>query len=87
MSADNSVIVAKFSDETFRVGHGSAAENLECTPDYYGYSRKFLNFWFKDSEVYSTKMAALIAAHDLHDRLGFVEYGVSVITVPAPFPG
>jgi hypothetical protein len=84
MSADNSVIVANFKDG-FRIGYGGAADNLQYMPDYHGYNREYLNYWFGKSEVYLTKTSALKAAHKLCNSIGFVEYGVSMITIDAPF--
>ena len=91
MSADNVVAIlqspARSGDgHEFRVVHAQAIENINygCEPGEFN-DRELLSY-FGDSKVFTEEQDALVYALDLQDEIGYVEYGVSVISMNRPFP-
>ena len=91
MSADNTVAILQSPSRSgecqeYRVVHAQAIENINygCKPGEFNDSE--LLSYFGDSKVFTEEQEALVYALDLQDEIGYVEYGVSVISMNRPFP-
>ena len=78
MSADNSILVAKFNNQ-YRVAHVSAADNLSYDCDSYDgeYNYDEVYRYFKSAKRFYFEDAAYDYAHELEEHYGYVENGIS----------
>lgn len=72
MSADNTIIIAKFPNGEYRVAEGGASENLD--DETYGDLYRVL--WFKNAPVFKTFEESWNAAVKIEESLDIVEYGI-----------
>lgn len=78
MSADNSILVAKFTNQ-YRVAHVGGADNLtfncEAYDDKYNYDEVYR--YFKNAKRFYLENIAYDYARELEECYGYVEYGIS----------
>ena len=67
MSADNIIYVKQLKDGFWWVNDGSASVEVE-------------DAWFLVGDhAYPTQKEAIVAGHELHESIGYVEYGVNLL--------
>ena len=95
MSADNGIYVLEtprqvvVGDELppyeYRIIHAQAIDNITYFPEGPLRDAEVVNYFGKVKVLYN-KTEALVEAHELADKCTILEYGVSVIHWPTPFP-
>jgi hypothetical protein len=76
--------------EEFRVTHAQAIDNLEFEPDCQGFNTGILIDYFGKCEVFTSRDQAYELARKKADEIAMeclpLEYGISEIRLPFPFP-
>ena len=91
MSADNGVYILETEGPEYRVAEMMAVDNvswdcdLSCETNDFDILIKNAREMWSDALVFTDRNEAIIAAHKLHDEVGYTEYGVSFIGIPKPF--
>lgn len=83
MSADNTILIMGFGDETYRVGHFQNTENLYWNEKSQSFSENLnldmVQLFFGGLDSYLNYEDAFKEATILYEDVGYVEYGIRVI--------
>lgn len=97
MSADNGIYILETpigsnkSIQEFRVVHAQAIENINWNSEKSNFDHEYWNKealidYFGECKVYKSQLEALEAASEMAKDYTMLEYGISSIECPIPFP-